>query len=145
MIFDADKLFLFMNQLALFGWILLIVFPSWKGTRIIVVSGGLSILMAVVYICLIIVSLPQAQGGFGSLEQVYQLFSHPYALLAGWVHYLAFDLFIGGWIVKDAKAHAIKHVFLIPVLLLTFMFGPAGLLLYFLLRKGFQFRHEKQS
>ena len=141
--FDADKLFLLMNQLALAGWTLLIFFPTWKGTQLIVLRGSLSIFMALVYVGLIIVFLPKVEGGFGSLEQVSKLFSHPYALLAGWVHYLAFDLFIGAWIVGDARTQQIKHVFLIPVLLLTFMIGPAGLLIYFMLRKGFEFKSKK--
>jgi len=55
-------------------------------------------------------------------------------VLAGWVHYLAFDLFIGCWIVLDAQERHIKHLLLVPCLGLTFMFGPVGLLLYFILR-----------
>lgn len=137
---EADKLFIFMNQMALLGWILLIIFPSWRGTQLIVSNGGLTLFMAVVYVALIIIFIRDVDGGFGTLEQVQTVFQHPYALLAGWVHYLAFDLFIGVWITKDANANGIKHVYLIPVLLLTFIFGPAGLLLYFMLRKGFQLR-----
>ena len=55
-------------------------------------------------------------------------------LLAGWIHYLCFDLFIGSWEVRDAKAQGISHWLVIPCLFLTFMFGPVGLLLYFALR-----------
>jgi len=55
-------------------------------------------------------------------------------LLAGWVHYLAFDLFVGSWEARDALSHRIPHLAVIPCLLLTFLFGPAGLLLYLLLR-----------
>ena len=62
------------------------------------------------------------------------LFANPFALLAGWVHYLAFDLFIGAWEVRDAQQHQVPHLAVVPCLLLTFLFGPAGLLLYFVLR-----------
>ena len=51
-------------------------------------------------------------------------------LLAGWIHYLAFDLLIGSWEVRDARELGIPHLFVVPCLFLTFMFGPAGWLLY---------------
>ena len=57
-------------------------------------------------------------------------------LLAGWIHYLAFDLFIGGWETRDAVRNGIPHLLVIPCLLLTFMLGPIGLLAYFALRSG---------
>ncbi len=62
------------------------------------------------------------------------LFSNRWVLLAGWIHYLCFDLFIGSWQVRDAAANNISHWLVIPCLFLTFMFGPVGLLLYFALR-----------
>jgi hypothetical protein len=62
------------------------------------------------------------------------LFSNPWVLLAGWTHYLAFDLFIGGWEVRDAQRRGIPHLFIVPALVLTFLFGPAGLLLYLAIR-----------
>ena len=62
------------------------------------------------------------------------LFTQDRTVLAGWVHYLAFDLFIGCWEVMDAKERGVSHWLVVPCLFLTFMFGPAGLLLYFALR-----------
>ena len=76
----------------------------------------------------------QSEGGFGSLSDVALLFQNQDLLLAGWIHYLAFDLFIGCWEVRDAIRHDISIVFIIPALLLTFMFGPVGLLAYLLIR-----------
>jgi hypothetical protein len=58
----------------------------------------------------------------------------PGLLAAGWVHYLAFDLFVGAWIAERGAALGLPHWQLVPVLLLTFMFGPAGLLAFILLR-----------
>jgi hypothetical protein len=52
----------------------------------------------------------------------------------GWVHYLAFDLFVGSWQLRDAKRLDIAHVQLIPCLLLTLLLGPIGLVCYFALR-----------
>jgi hypothetical protein len=62
------------------------------------------------------------------------LFRSPYALLAGWIHYLAFDLFTGAWEARDAAQAGISRWLVAPCLLLTFLFGPAGLALYLLLR-----------
>jgi hypothetical protein len=57
-----------------------------------------------------------------------------WALLAGWTHYLAFDLFIGGWEVRDAQRRGIPHLLIVPALVLTFLLGPAGLLFYLAIR-----------
>jgi hypothetical protein len=87
-------------------------------------------LLGVVYVVLIALSLPGSDGGFSSLAGVRALFVDPRGLLAGWTHYLAFDLFIGGWEVRDAQQRGIPHLLVVPALVLTFLFGPAGLLLY---------------
>jgi hypothetical protein len=79
---------------------------------------------------LIIARFGSSDGGFGSLALVQKLFADPYALLAGWVHYLAFDLFIGSWIVEDALARRAPVWLRVGVLPFTFMFGPMGLLFY---------------
>ena len=67
------------------------------------------------------------EGSFGSLEGVMRLFDSPVATLVGWVHYLCFDLFVGRWIMTDAPEGGYR---LAPVLFLTLMFGPMGLLVY---------------
>jgi hypothetical protein len=59
---------------------------------------------------------------------------NPALLLAGWVHYLAFDLFVGCWEVRDARELGISYYLVVPCLICTFLFGPAGWLIYFLLR-----------
>lgn len=73
-------------------------------------------------------------GGFGSLAEVALLFQKDEALLAGWIHYLAFDLFVGMWEASDAAKRNINRWLLLPCLILTFMLGPIGLLLYFIIR-----------
>jgi hypothetical protein len=61
-------------------------------------------------------------------------FSAPNLVLAGWIHYLIFDLFIGAWEARDAHRRGISHFWVIPCLLVTLMAGPLGLLLYVLVR-----------
>jgi hypothetical protein len=64
--------------------------------------------------------------------------------LAGWIHYLAFDLFVGAWEVRDAQRQGIHHLLVIPCLLATLMAGPAGLALYWLLRVLVGFVKQRQ-
>ncbi len=131
---NPDLLFSICGILVLPGWLLLIVAPRWKWTERVIYSFSLPLLLALVYLYLVLAYFGKAQGGFGSLAQVALLFQDRHALLAGWIHYLAFDLFVGSWEVRDARREGIHHLLVVPCLLLTFFLGPAGLLLYFILR-----------
>ena len=131
---NAETIFSIANLVALVGWLLLIFAPRWKWTQKIVASGAVSLLLSVAYLVLIVLFFGKAEGGFGSLADVMKLFSNPYAALAGWIHYLAFDLFVGSWEVRDAGKRGISHWFVMPCLVLTFLLGPIGFLLYHILR-----------
>ncbi|GAA4011219.1 ABA4-like family protein [Hymenobacter fastidiosus] len=135
-----DFLFSLANPLALIGWLLLALAPRWRGTRMLVHSGALPLALAATYAALIGAHYfgPHASaGGFSSLAEVAALFQDPWALLAGWVHYLCFDLTIGAWEARDARRRGVPHGLLVPCLLLTFMLGPVGLLLYSALRRAY--------
>jgi hypothetical protein len=131
---SPESLFSLCSALVLPPWILLALAPRWRWTSRVAVFVPL--LLATAYLLLIVTNFKPGEGGFGSLQQVAQLFSNPKVLLAGWIHYLAFDLFTGAWEVRDAASLGIRHIFVIPCLLLTFMLGPIGLLLYFVLRSS---------
>ena len=131
---SAETLFSICNTLVLPGWLLLVILPRWKWTTQIITSVIMPFLFALVYLYLILVYFGKAGGGFNSLAGVTELFQNPYILLAGWLHYLAFDLFIGSWEVRNAQCLGISHWLVIPCLGLTFMFGPIGLGLYFIIR-----------
>lgn len=130
-----DKIFEHASSIALAGWLLLILLsPFWfKAPRFII---GIAIaLLALVYTWLIFSSFSIADmNKFGSLDGVMSLFTNKTMVTAGWVHYLAFDLFIGCWIVTNARKQGINHWLTVPSLLLTFMLGPLGWLTYILLR-----------
>ena len=99
-----------------------------------VLSGAWALGLAALYAAFIAGHYPGAhggEGGFGSLGQVAALFHDPWALLAGWVHYLCFDLFVGAWEARDARQRGVPHGALVPALALTFLLGPVGLLVYF--------------
>jgi glycopeptide antibiotics resistance protein len=131
---NAETVFSIANLVALAGWLSLIFAPRWKWTQKIVVSGAVSLLLSVIYLVLIVLFFGKAEGGFGSLADVMKLFTNPYAAIAGWIHYLAFDLFVGSWEVRDAGKRGISHWFVMPCLVLTFLLGPIGFLLYHILR-----------
>ncbi len=127
----AETLFAICNILVLPQWLLLLVAPRWHWTQKLRDSYIVSLLLALVYAYLIIVYMGRAEnGGFSTLAQVKNLFANDYLLLAGWIHYLAFDLFVGSWIARDAQKWTIPHLLNVPCLVFTFMLGPVGFLLY---------------
>jgi uncharacterized membrane protein (GlpM family) len=131
----AEQIFSIVNIVAILGWLLIAILPRWKYTRHIVLSGAVPLLLSVAYLVLIVLFFGKAEGGFDSLANVMKLFTNEWAVLAGWIHYLAFDLFIGAWEVRDAERRGVSHLLVIPCLVLTFLLGPIGLLAYSALRQ----------
>ena len=136
MLFSPDLVFKLANGAALLGWLALLASPPaarWTAWTWRTTGRLLPLALSLLYVAMLAVHWP-AQGGFGSPAQVRALFDEPGALVAGWVHYLAFDLFVGSWIAASAAALGWRHWQVMPVLVLTFLFGPAGLLMFMLLR-----------
>ena len=92
--------------------------------------------LAVLYATLILPRFAGSDGGYDSLAAVQRLFADPWLLVAGWVHYLAFDLLTGVWESRDAATRGIPHWMVVACLLMTFMFGPVGWLLYLGVRQA---------
>lgn len=134
---EAATLFQYANLLAMLGWLLLLLSPYLKAVRPIAQKGLVPVLLGLLYLYLIVAYFGQAEGDFSSLAGVRQLFASDYAVLTGWVHYLAFDLWVGAWELEDAQRRRIPFWAVLPCLLLTFMFGPVGLLAYLAVRGGF--------
>ena len=133
------------NFVALCCWLLLIVLPGRKWVNHLVAGVVVPAAFAALYTVVIAVHFFGSEGGFSSLADVALLFSNPWLLLAGWIHYLAFDLLVGSWEARDARDRGIHHLFVAPCLVLTFLFGPAGWLLYLCIRSraaGSQLRKQ---
>jgi hypothetical protein len=124
------------NALAMIGWAGLILLPGRRFVVNILARVLIPATIAVIYIALMIGHVGSAPegGGFGSLAGIATLFTVEGLLLAGWIHYLAFDLFVGSWEVSDGRKEGISHLLIVPCLVLTFMAGPAGLALYFAIK-----------
>ena len=142
-----EQVFSIVNLIATAAWLALVILPGRRWVTGIVTSTVVPLLFAIVYVGIVVTTFGRTPGGFSTLEGVATLFSNPWALLAGWIHYLAFDLLIGTWEVRDAREHGLSHLLLVPCLVLTFLFGPAGWLLYRAVRvtKSSQMRQSVSS
>ena len=123
------------NLIVLPFWLLLLVAPRSSWTRRLVHSPVVVLLMAPMYAYLLFGygSIPEEMN-FRSLYGVMVGFSVPHVVMAGWIHYLVFDLFIGAWEVRDAIRRDIPHWLVFPCLIGTLLAGPIGLLLYLIVR-----------
>ena len=140
----ADQIFSFANLAALAGWIFLATAAVLKRERWVELWTGWvwPLGLAALYTALIIFFFFQAPGGFDSLVHVQLLFTDHWAALAGWVHYLAFDLFIGSWITLQVLQLHLPRLTLIVLLPLTFLFGPIGLLLFAITKLAFERKEQ---
>lgn len=131
---DPEFVFSVTSHLTMAAWVVLVVVPRKRAIVDAVAGIGVPVLLSVAYAALIASSWLGSAGGFTSLADVALLFENRWLLLAGWIHYLAFDLLVGRWELLDSQSRGMPHALLIPCLLGTFMFGPAGWLLYLGLR-----------
>ena len=113
------------------------VAPKWKWTHKLVDSKIIPLILSLVYIIYFLQGMG-AEGDFGSLAGVMKLFTVDVLVLAGWIHYLAFDLLIGSWVLKRSQELGIAHWWIIPCLLLCFMAGPAGFLLFWVISRFYK-------
>ncbi|QJP35250.1 DUF4281 domain-containing protein [Nonlabens sp. Ci31] len=138
-----NDVFSIVNILALPMWLLMIILPKWKVSRFLIDYKVIPLALAVIYAIYIIQGL--LAGGmmdFGTLSSVMELFTTENAVLSGWVHYLAFDLVVGMWMLDQNKKLGIHQLVMIPCLLGTFMFGPLGFLLFMIIKFFKQKSHE---
>ena len=126
------------NASVLPAWALLIFAPRWVWTQRIVQSGLYPVGLGLLYVGLIAASILGGEGGdidFTTVEGIQAIFAHPLGVLTAWAHFLVFDLFVGMWEARDAQRRGINTWLVAPCLFFTFMAGPFGLLLYFIVRR----------
>ena len=127
-------------MIALIAWAVLILAPRWPALLsgiLYLVIGGLCALYAVLLISVLSGVIPAGEGGadFTSIEGVRSIFGTDVGVTIGWVHYLAFDLFVGLWIARDADAKFFSRFIQAPILLATFIAGPLGLIVWLIIRE----------
>lgn len=139
---SAERLFAAANALALLGWLAVaagLAFPAVRRTTGILARLVVPLLLALAYVALVAHGLAAGGGGkvdFGSIAGVRAIFAKDLGVVAGWIHYLAFDLLVGTWIARAGITDRVPRLALAPCLLLTFLAGPAGWLLFVLVRLG---------
>jgi hypothetical protein len=121
-------------------WLLMIALPGWSVTRRVIASPWIAAPAAALYVALVLPGLPGVLGAVSSpsLEAIAPLLGTPEGATVAWVHFLAFDLFVGRWVYLDARARGITPWLTSPLLLLTLMLGPTGLLGHLLVRGRFR-------
>jgi hypothetical protein len=130
---QPELLFQSVNPMAVVGWVALAFHPLIPRLAQ-AIAFAIPLVLSLIYTALILSFWADSPGGFGSLADVMALMTTPHIALAGWLHYLAFDLFLGAWACRTAQAEGMAHGLVLPCLLLTFLFGPAGLLAFVALR-----------
>ncbi|WP_422859951.1 ABA4-like family protein [Flagellimonas sp. S174] len=123
------------NMMAMPMWLLLIILPKWKVTRFLIDYKVIPLVLSLFYAFYIGLHIQSGAGlDFGSLSAVMSLFTLEDAVMAGWVHYLAFDLLIGMWMINQNRTLGIHQLLMAPCLFATFMLGPVGFLLFTILK-----------
>jgi len=137
-------LFSLTNALAIAGWVVLAFLPRKPLAHSAVLYLGVALLCLFYTVCFALFvtgsvdpqALPDAgEPGFGSIAAVRALFMSDAGVVIGWTHYLAFDLFTGLWIARDADAKGFSRLWQVPVLAATFLAGPVGLLIWLVVRE----------
>ncbi len=125
-------LFNIANTLILLMWLLLFAFPKWHFTQKLTQFPWVPLVLSFFYIYFLGNSGSLAEADFTTLEGITQLFTNatPSSAAGGWMHYLAFDYWVGCWVVQHSQKNQIPHWAILFPLLFTFMLGPVGLLLY---------------
>ena len=139
-------LFGFTNALALAGWVMLAFLP--RGPRLMaVIMYGIVAILCLLYLILFVllfgklidpglVAGASGQGDFQSIAGIRGLFASDGGIVIGWTHYLAFDLFVGLWIAKDADHKGFSRLVQFPFLFATLMAGPIGLFAWLVTREA---------
>ena len=136
-----DAIFGAANLLALVAWAALILLPRWPALLSAILYLGIGLLCATyaVLLGLVLGGAVETGGGggadFTTIEGVQAIFASRGGAVIGWIHYLAFDLFVGLWIARDADAKGYSRLLQAPVLLATFLAGPLGLVVWLILRE----------
>lgn len=117
-------------------WALMILAPGWKVTRRIAGSPLIVLPVLAVYLITIAPILPEfaAEMLNPDLTGVRELLATERGTAAVWAHLIAFDLFIGRWMYLDSRERRIHPLIMAPVLLLTILLSPFGLLTYLVIR-----------
>jgi len=138
--FSIDMLYYWVNFGVLPFWLILIFFPKSHLCKYFVTSIFPIFILSGVYIFILYKSYLNSYDFSGNfklyfdIESISNLFSDKIFLMMFWVHFISINLFTGGWIVSDSQKFSINKFFLGIPLIITYLIGPLGLFIYWLIR-----------
>jgi len=138
--FTIEMIFLWLNLGVLPFWLILVFFPHSQICRVFITSIFPFIILSFSYGYLIYVLFNEGYDFIGNfelylgLDAVSNLFTYKAFIILFWTHFLAMNLFCGGWIVKDSQKFGINKILMSFPLLITYFIGPIGLTLYWMIR-----------
>jgi Domain of unknown function (DUF4281) len=131
---SPDSFYSYVSFLIFIPWGLLIFLPKGKYTEFVAFGTAILLLLVAAWFTIQYLFNGENDGHFISLEGIKNIFRSNEMLLTGWLNYLSFCLITGAWQVHDARQLKIPHIFIVPGLILTMLTGPAGVLVYILIR-----------
>ena len=125
-------LFTIANTAILFAWLPLLVAPKKKIAQKLIAFPYVPLVISLFYLYFLLTDGGLSEADLSSLEGILKLYHQatPEAAAAGWMHYLAFDYWVGCWVLRDTQRRELPHLLILLPLLCTFMLGPVGVLLY---------------
>ena len=142
---DWSQLFSIANAAVLVPWAALLLLPRGPRLHALVFYLGIGLLALAYSVLIVWLTIENGFADLTSLEGVKAALALDPVLVLGWIHYLAFDLFVGQWIAKDADHKGMSRWVQAPVLVLTLMAGPFGLFVWMILREGRARRMSKTA
>ena len=138
--FTIEILYYWVNLGVLPFWLLLIFFPQSQLCRYFVTSIFPIFVLSGAYIFMLYKSFLNGYDFYGNFDlylginEISNLFSDKTFLIMFWIHFVSINLFTGGWIIKDSQKFSINKIILIIPLIVTYLIGPLGLFIYWLIR-----------
>ena len=138
--FTVEMVYLWLNLGVLPFWIVLAIFPKSQICKVFIVSIFPFLILSLAYAYLLYIAYVVEYDFFQNftlylgLTEISNLFENQFFLILFWAHFLAMNLFCGGWIVKDSQMLAMNKFIVSLTLLITYLIGPIGLTVYWLIR-----------
>ena len=134
-----ENIYLWTNFAVLPFWLMLLVIPNWKISQFFVNSIILPLILAstyayVIYQEILGASIFDTFKLYLGLDELYTIFSTESFLLAFWIHFVTLNLFLGSWVSRDGVKYNISKKLVFFPLILIYLSGPLGLVIYWLIR-----------
>ena len=135
-----EIIYLWANFGVLPFWLMLIIIPNSRITKIFINSIVLPLILATAYVYVIYqtILLDEPMSDifklYLNLDNLYTLFATESFLLVFWIHFLSLNLFLGSWMSRDGIKYNMPRSLVVIPLILIYFTGPVGLVLYWLFR-----------